>query len=163
VLTPAEIAALVAATKGAVDLFDRFSGQIKSVLEKRPKEKEGGDDRWRYKVDVQKHGIVVKQDDRKIQTITGPELASKLSEKDLKLVQTLEGKMEEYFELWRKVYESKDAAQDPLVNAQTDRQLNKLIKQMRGELLGIIDFLTKIGVRLDDHYMHVRYLVEKAA
>ena len=35
-LSPAEIAAVVAATKGAVDLFDKFAGQIKSVLLKRP-------------------------------------------------------------------------------------------------------------------------------
>lgn len=44
-LNPAETAALVAATKGAVDLFDRIGGQIKSVLTRRPKEAEGEDDR----------------------------------------------------------------------------------------------------------------------
>lgn len=36
-LSPVEIAAIVAATKGAVDLFDRIGGQIKSALNKAPK------------------------------------------------------------------------------------------------------------------------------
>jgi len=36
-LTLAEIAAAVAATKGAVEIFDKVAGQIKTVLTKREK------------------------------------------------------------------------------------------------------------------------------
>jgi hypothetical protein len=157
----AEVAALVAATKGAVDIFDKIAGQLKSVILKRPKEAEGEDDRWRYKIGSEGGNIVVKQDQRTIQTITGAELATKLGPQDLALVSAYEHKMDEYFSLWQSVYSQKDSSQDPLVNAKTDAQLKNLIGKMRGELLGILNFLTKIGVHLDDHYMHVRQLVEQ--
>jgi hypothetical protein len=49
-LSPVEIAAVVAATKGAIDIFDKIAGQVKSVLTKRPKEAQGDEDRWRYKI-----------------------------------------------------------------------------------------------------------------
>lgn len=157
----AEIAALVTATREAVDLFDRFSGQIKSVLLKRPKENEGADDRWRYKISTQGDSIVVTQDGRRIQTISGQELATKLSASDLALVQTFERKMEDHFRVWKRVYEAKDSSPDALVNAKTDEQLAQLIRKMRAELVGILNFLQRIGVNLDDHYMHIRYLIEQ--
>jgi len=160
-LGPVEIAALVTATKGAVELFDRMAGQVKTVLEKRPREAEGEEDRWRYRITGQDGDIVVKQNNRTIQTLTHEELAKKLSEHDLRLVITLEEKMNEYYRLWRAVYGKKDSSQDPLVNAQTDLQLEQLIKRMRNELVGILSFLQTIGVHLDDHYMHVRYLIQE--
>jgi hypothetical protein len=163
-LTPIEIAALINATKGAVDIFDKLAGQVKSVLTKRPKEAAGEDDRWRYKIgsDAAATSIVVKRDKQVIQTLKGDELAKVLGPNDLRLIKTYELKMSEYYDLWEKVYEEKDVSNDALVNAKTEKQLNKLITKMRGELLGILKFLEEIGVRLDDHYMHIRHLVEDA-
>ena len=161
-LTPMEIAALITATKGAVDIFDKVAGQIKSVLTNRPKEAAGDDDRWRFKIgsDPTATSIVVKQDTRVVQTLKGDELARVLGPNDLRLIKTYESKMSEYFDLWEKVYEEKDASNDALANAKTEKQLNKLIGKMRGELLGILSFLEQIGVNLDDHYMHIRHLVQ---
>jgi len=110
----------------------------------------------------QGEALTVKQAGTTIQTITGAELSSKLNPADLSLIQTYEQKMEQYFRLWRAVYKNKDASQDPLVNAKTDEQLTELILKMKNELLGILKFLTDIGVHLDDHYMHIRNLVEQA-
>ncbi|ROZ75683.1 hypothetical protein [Ramlibacter sp. WS9] len=161
-LSPVEIAALIAATKGAVDIFDKIAGQIKTVLTKRPKEAEGDDDRWRFKVRPEGTAIVVKQEDRTVQTVTAAELSKVLSPADLELVQTYEQSMNKYFARWKAVYAKKDASQDPLVNAITEEQLTEQIVKMKGELVGIIDFLKRCGVMLDDHYMHVRQLVEAA-
>ena len=161
-LSPTEIAAVVAATKGAVDIFDRIAGQIRSVLARRPKEAEGDDERWRYKISGKGKDIVVTQSGRTVQTVTAEELSKKLGPQDLALVRTYERKMEEYFKLWQAVYAEKDSSQDPLINAKTDAQLAKLVVKMRDELLGILAFLQRIGVHLDDHYMHVRSLVEDA-
>jgi hypothetical protein len=161
-LGPAEIAAIVTATKGALDLFDRMAGQVRAVLTGQPKEAEGDEDRWRYKISGEDKGLVVRQDAQTVQTITGKELSERLEPTDLALVRTYESKMEAYFKLWRAVYQQKDASQDPLVNAKTDTQLKDLILKMRGELLGILDFLEKTGVHLDDHYMHIRHLVTQA-
>ena len=161
-LTPVEIAALVAATKGAVEVFDKVAGQIKSVLTKRPKEAEADEDRWRYKIRPEGTSIVVKQENRTVQTVTGEQLSKVLSTTDLDLVQTYEASMNKYFSRWKAVYAKKDSSQDPLVNAITEEQLTEQIVKMKTELLGILSFLQKCGVNLDDHYMHVRHLVESA-
>ena len=158
----AEIAAVVAATKGAVDIFDKIAGQIKTVLAKQPKEAEAADDRWRYKIRPEGTEIVVKQEARTVQTITADQLSKKLNPGDLDLVQTYEASMQRYFNRWKAVYAKKDASQDPLVNAITEEQLTEQVVKMRVELLGILSFLEKSGVHLDDHYMNVRHLVEQA-
>ena len=161
-LTPVEIAAVVTATKGAVELFDKIAGQIKSVLTKQPKEAEGADDRWRFKIRPEGTQIVVKQQDRTVQTVTADQLSQVLNPQDLELVRTYEASMQKYFTRWKAIYAKKDGSQDPLVNAMTEEQLTDQIVKMKAELLGILDFLRKSGVHLDDHYMHVRHLVEQA-
>ena len=161
-LTPVEIGAVIAATKGAIDIFDKIAGQIKSVLAKRPKEAEAEEDRWRYKIKPEGSEIIVKQQDRTVQTVTADHLSKVLSPKDLELVKAYEQSMNKYFARWKAVYAKKDASQDPLVNAITEEQLTEQIVKMKAELLGILTFLQKCGVHLDDHYMNIRYLVETA-
>jgi hypothetical protein len=161
-LTPVEIGALVTAAKGAVDLLDKFGGQLISFLRKGPKVAEQDVDAWRIRIDRQGDDIVVRRQGQTIQTVTHDQLATKLQSDDLALVQTYEKKMNEYFSLWRSVYDEKDVSADPLVNAKTDAQLQRLILKMRGELLGILRFLEQTGVRLDDHYLSIRRLVQDA-
>lgn len=161
-LGPAEIAAIVAATKGAVDIFDRIAGQVKTVLTGSPKGAEGDEDSWRYRISAEGKALVVKQSGVTVQTVTAKELSQKLEPADLALVRTYEGKMADYFKQWRAVYQAKDTSQDPLVNAKTDAQLTDLILKMRSELLGILTFLEKAGIRLDDHYLNIRHLVSQA-
>ena len=158
-LSPVEIAALVTATKGAVDLFDKIADQVKSVLLKRPKEAEGGEDRWHYKISTEGKDIVVKQTNRIIQTITGDQLSHVLGPDDLDLVRSYEHNMQKYFKRWQAVYIKKDCSQDPLVNAVTEEQLAEQIAKMKAEF-GILSFLQRIGVHLDYHYMHIRHLIE---
>jgi hypothetical protein len=160
-LSIGEIAALISATKGAVDLFDKIAGQIKSVLTKTPLESTHNGDRWRYKIQTENSNLIVKQEDRTIQTVTANQLASVLSKPDLELIQTYEKNMDKYFARWKAIYSKKDASQDPLVNVITEEQLNDQIVKMRQELLGILNFLEKCGIRLDDHYMHIRYLIQE--
>ena len=160
-LSIGEIAAVVAATKGAIDIFDKVAGQLKTVLTKRTKEAEAeaDEDRWRFKVQTDGSNIVVKQQDRTVQIVTAAEIGKILTKSDLELVQVYETSMNKYFSRWKVVYAKKDASQDPLVNAITEEQLTEQIVKMRSELLGILDFLQKCGVKLDDHYIHIRHLV----
>jgi len=159
-LSPMELAALVTATKGAVDILDKVAGQIKSVLLKRPKEEAGGDDRWRYKIRPRIDEIVVSQDDRTVQVVSAAQLSEVLRPNDVRVIQAYERNMEKYFRRWEAVYDKRDSSQDPLANAIIEEQLTELIRKMKGELLGILEFLQKLGVNLDDHYMHVRHLIE---
>ena len=158
-LTPEQILLLVTATGNAVEIFDKISGQIVSVLLKRAKESEGGDERWRYKVRGEGDKFVVRQDKQVIQTITADDLA-KLPADQLSLITTYQNKMEQNYKLWQAVYDSKDSSPDPLVNAKVDQQLVGLVDQMKRDLTNIIDFLQKLGLHLDDHYMQVRGLVD---
>ena len=160
-LSPAEIVAVVTATKGLIDIFDKLAGPIKRVILGQPRfeKAEDQDQRWRFRVETEGKNIVVKEGDHTWRKITGADLSKALGPNDLALVQAYEFKMQDYFQIWTSVYAAKDMSQDPLVNAKTDAQLKKLISSMRGELLGILSFLEQIGVTLDDHYMHVRRLV----
>lgn len=160
-MTPAEILTLVTATGKAVDIFDKISGQIKSVLLRRKKEPEADDQRWRHKITAEKGTLVVRSDSRVIQTITATDI-EKLPSDYLALIKTYEKKMEQRYRIWQKIYAQKDTSPDPRVNAQVDEQLRDEVVGMSTELTGIIDFLGKLGLSLDDHYMHVRHLVEDA-
>jgi hypothetical protein len=116
----------------------------------------------RYKIRTEGTNIVVKQQDRVVQTVTAEQLSNVLNPSDLDLVRTYEASMNRYFNRWKALYAKKDASQDPLVNVITEEQLTEQIVKMRSELLGILAFLEKCGVHLDDHYMNIRYLVEEA-
>lgn len=160
-LTIAEIAALISATKGAVEIFDKIAGQVKSVLTKRPADPKKDEERWRYQIRAENSNLIVKQDNRIIQTVTANQLASVLSKPDLELIQAYERNMDKYFARWKAIYSKKDASQDPLANVITEEQLSDQIVKMRQELLGILKFLEKCGICLDDHYMHIRYLIQE--
>jgi hypothetical protein len=160
-LTPIEFATLIAATKNAVDIFDKISGQVKSVLRKQPKEPEGGDDRWRYKVSPESDYIVVKQNGRTIQTLTRAQLETKLQPEQLTHIKVYEASLQKYYDRWAKLYPKKDSSADELVNIKLEEQLTDQIEKMKEDLVGIIDFLQSIGVWLDDHYMEVRSLVQR--
>jgi hypothetical protein len=161
-LTPVEIAAVINATKSAVDIFDKISGQIKTVLKKQPKEPEGGEDRWRYKISADdSEQIVVKQDGRTIQTLTRDQLSSVLTPEHLQHIKTYEASMKKYYRYWQALYPKKDTSPDHLANVQLEDQLTDQIRKMKNDLSGIIDFLRSIGVQLDDHYMEVRHLVRQ--
>jgi len=162
-LTPVEIAALVAATKGAVEIFDKMAGPIKRVLlgQEAFAQAEGKDQRWRFQVGAEGTDLVVKEGDQTRQVIKGEQLGQVLDGDALALVRTYERKMQYHFGIWQAVYDARGTSQDPLVNAKTDAQLKALVQQMRDELLGILAFLKRVGIHLDDHYMHVRSLVEQ--
>jgi len=158
-LTPVEIAALLAATKNAVDIFDKISGQIKSVLTRRPKEPEAGEERWRRKVSADEKQITVKQDGQVVQTLTRSDLENRLDPQHLAHIETYELSMRKYYKRWQQLYPKRDDSSDALVNIKLEEQLTEQVKNMQTDLVGLVNFLQSIGVHLDDHYMEVRDLV----
>lgn len=160
-LSPVEIAAVLAATKNAVDIFDKISGQIKGLLTKRPSEAEGGGERWRYKVVADDEQITVRQDGRTIQTLNRSELESRLTPEHLNHIRVYEASMQKYYARWQRLYPKRDDSADALANIKLEDQLTDQVKKMQEDLVGIVDFLQSIGVHLDDHYMEVRGLVAK--
>ena len=151
---------VINATGVAVDLFDKIVSQIMAFIQKRPeKQVDLGEERWHLKIKAKNDQLVVTQDGRQIQVITADDLKN-LPTDSLYLIQTFEETMQRNFRLWQAVYKKRDASPDALVNAQTDEQLTELVRKMKRDLTGIIDFLKQLGLHLDDHYMHVRHLVQ---
>jgi len=161
ILLPDEITEVVTAAKGAVEKFDLVAGPVMAVLDRRPKDLEDAGAAWRHKIYPEGMEIVVKQQERTIQIVTADRLAQVLSPEDLELVKTYEANMNRYFARWKEVYAKRDTSKNPRVNADNEKQLTELIVKMKAELLGILTFLDRCGVYLDDHYQRVRHLVEQ--
>ena len=97
-LSPAEIVAVVTATKGLIDIFDKLAGPIERVILGQPRfeKAEDQDQRWRFRVETEGKNIVVKEGDHTWRKITGADLSKALGPNDLALVQAYEFKMQDY-------------------------------------------------------------------
>lgn len=158
-MDPVSVMALIKATSAAVDLFDKIASQVKAFVQKQPeKVVSDGEDRWRHKIKQEGRALVVRVEGREVQTIAAKDLES-LPGDQLSLIKTYEESLQRNYRLWQAVYKKRDASPDALVNAQTDEQLTELIHKMKRDLNGILDFLQSIGLHLDDHYMHIRHIV----
>ena len=60
------------------------------------------------------------------------------------------------------VYPQLALAVDPIAKARTEQQLKGIIVAMKGDLVGILDFLCQAGLDLDDHYRNIRDVVARA-
>ncbi len=153
------ISAAIAAAASAVGLFDKIADQVERVLTNRsepsvPKE---------HRMQVQGTGteIVSKSYGQVIQTITAQDLA-KLPEAQLQHITVLEKSMQNHYEVWAQVYPQLALMADPVSQARVNQQLKGIVVGMKGDLDGILSFLESCGLHLDDHYMHIRHLVNQA-
>ena len=148
-------AAITAATSG-VALIDKIADEIDRFLTGRsnpayPKE---------HRAQITKDGdaIVSKINGREYQRITAQDL-EKLPYNLLRHIQVLERSMENHYSIWAAVYPQLALAVDPIAKAKTEQQLEHIIADMRMDLSGILHFLETAGLRLDDHYWHIRQVV----
>lgn len=157
-MDPSQIIPFIDLIGAAVGLFDKVADEVARFITKepdtpRPKE-------WQYKIQREDHKLVVRQDGREMQTITGDQLKN-LPAAYYQHIQVYENAMQAKYRLWQKVYPKRNATSDELVNAKIDEQIRNLILDMKGDLVGIVNFLQSIGVQLDDHYMQIRDLVQQ--
>ncbi len=101
--------------------------------------------------------IVVKRYGTPVETITAADLA-KLDVNSHKLIEALEKSMQRQYDLWTKVYPTRDVSPDPVVNAQVDQRLEDILGKMCADLGRLFAYLDSIGKYLNDHYSHARYL-----
>ena len=83
----------------------------------------------------------------------------KLPESTLRHIKVLEESMENHYSIWASVYPQLALAVDPIVKAKIEQQLKGVIKDMKRDLEGILNFIEQSGLYLDDHYIHIRNLV----
>jgi hypothetical protein len=162
---PTLVSESIAAASAGIRLIDQMADQVMWFLSRR---KRGVDPpawaterQWRYQVQEENGALVTRQDGRELQTITAADF-EKLPEAQLRHIQVLEKSMEGHYRVWAAVYPKLATMVDPVAEARVEAQLEDVIQKMRGDFVGILDFFQSIGLNLDDHYMHVRSLVENA-
>jgi hypothetical protein len=145
-------AAITAATSG-IELIDKIVDQIESFIKKVPQPavpKVHG-----AKIEKEGDSIVAKDRGIVFQRITADDLLN-LPEATLRHVKVMERSTENHYSIWAAVYPQLALALDPIAEAKTRQQLNAVIVGMKGDLDGILNFLEQSGLKLSDHYLHIR-------
>jgi hypothetical protein len=148
-------AAITAATAG-VGLIDKIADQIDRFLTKKPEPEVPP--QHRLKIERDGDAIVSRYHGQESQRITAADL-QKLPEAELRHIKVFEQSMENHYAVWEAVHPQQALAVDPVAKAKIDLQLKGIIRDMKRDLNGILGFLERIGLNLDDHYMHIRDLV----
>lgn len=157
-MDPSLIPGVISAASAAVDLFDKIADQVTRFITKRPDPT--GPKEYRFKIQGEDGKIVVRNQGRELQTITGDDLKN-LPNDTFQHIRVYEESMQRQYRIWQRVYPQRNSSPDPIVNAQVDEKIRDLILNMKDDLTGIVDFLQSIGVHLDDHYMMVRDIVRR--
>lgn len=154
---PATITAAISAAAAGVGLIDKIADQIDRFVTKRPKPAVPKE----HRMQIAKEGdaLISRVHGVEYQRITAADL-QKLPAPTLKHVQVLEQSMENHYAVWAAVYPKLALAVDPIAEAKTEQQLKTVIAAMKGDLVGILEFLESAGLQLDDHYLHVRDVVK---
>lgn len=153
------VTAAISAATSAVDIIDKIADQIDRFMTKSPEPAIPKE--HRLKIEKQGSAIVSKYHDQEYQRITVEDF-QKLPESELRHIKVLEQSMENHYSIWSAVYPQLALAVDPIAKAKTELQLKGIIVGMKGDLEGILGFLERSGLQLDDHYMHIRDVVAKA-
>jgi hypothetical protein len=150
------IPAVINAIASGIGLIDKIYDQVVGFLsrEKRPAVPE----EHKLKIEERDSEVVASYHGQVVKTITAADL-QRLPEPMLRHIMVLEKSMQNHYDLWAAVYPQRDASPDPLVNAKVDQQLKGIVSAMKDDLFGILSFLESCGIRLDDHYVHIRHLV----
>jgi hypothetical protein len=152
----ATITSAIGAAASAVGLVDKIADQLEYFLTDRPEPSVPME--HRLKIDRSNDTIVIRSGGKEIQRITGTDLQN-LPEYQLLHIKVLERSMEDHYSIWAEVFPQLAFAADAVAKAKTKQQLRSIIADMKDDLNGILDFLTRCGVHLDDHYMYIRSLV----
>lgn len=147
---------VIGAVGAAVGVVDKIAGQVRKFLEKRPDSEPEAPPSSEIKVVNQ--SLVVKAQGKTIQTITAAEL-TKLPQQQLQYVKALEAAMDNHFAVWTAVYPEL-ALKSGIERAKLNQELKQVLVAMKSDLEGVLSFLETCGVRLDDHYLHIRQLVK---
>lgn len=149
---------LIDLTVSGINLFDKVAGQVVKFIRKTPDDA-GPPKGHQFKVGGKNEEINVESHGRVIQTITAEDLKN-LPPEAYTHIKTLEKSLKQHYSLWSRIYPHRNDG-SVTENAKVDLELEKLVTEMKGDLLGIIDFLRKIGVHLDDHYLNYRDVIEQ--
>ncbi len=152
----ATITAAISAATSAVNIFDKIADQIERFITKRPAPAVPKE----HKMKITKEGdaIVSRHHGKVRQTITADDLKN-LPGSQLRHITVLEKSMENHYSIWEKAYPDLALIDGPIQKARVEKQLEGIIRDMKGDLEGILSFLESCKLDLDDHYINIRHLV----
>jgi hypothetical protein len=156
-IDPVTITATIAAVSAGVDLVDKIYGKVVHVLTGTKEPPTPPEDRGLQKLETKPDSIEF-SDHGTLRTITGAELAN-LPPDELRTVQMYESAMETKASIFEAVYPTLELEADAYRRAQIELRLKNLIRDMSGDLVGVLDFLQLCGIYFDDHYARFRHLV----
>ncbi|RVP50010.1 hypothetical protein [Sinorhizobium medicae] len=93
------------------------------------------------------------------QAVTYEELRQRLNDNDRGYIETLSQAMENYQRQWNSAYQQKSMASGMDIG-RLEAQLQYLAQQIAEALLRLLEFVSKMGLRLDDHYMAARQVAK---
>jgi len=150
------ISAIIAALTGSVGLIDRVTDtylKFRGTQTGVPKE-------HRAKIVAGSDGtsLVRLEHGREVERVTYEELTRKLNSGDLSYVRALESSMNTHKQIWESALPSLASEINPVAKAKVQVQLDAIAGDMEKDLLQILDFVTRTGLHLDDHYASVRHI-----
>lgn len=94
------------------------------------------------------------------QKVTYDELCKSLNDDDRQHIETLTRVIVNYQKQWNTAFEERAMASGKDIG-RLDAQLDYLVRQMADPLVKALNFVEKMGLQLDDHYIAARNLTEK--
>ena len=94
------------------------------------------------------------------QVVSYEELSRRLDTSDREFIETITRSMTSYQRQWSTVFEQRSMASGIEI-ARLDAQLDYIAKQIADCLIHILDFVQRIGLRLDDHYHMARHISKR--
>jgi len=147
---------VIGAATAAVGLFDKIADQVERFMTRRPLPDVPAEHRMSIK---EKNGaIVATEHGRETQRITGEDL-NRLPTELLDHVRVYERSMRNHYAVWSSAYPQLALLDSPIQKARVEGQLAEVVRAMKVDLDGILGFLESAGISLDDHYLHMRQLV----
>lgn len=154
----ATASAAISAATATIGLFDKIADQVQRFITKQPEPVVPPE--YRMRIEESEGDIVSRErGGAELQRITADDLRN-LPATQLRHITVLEQSMENHYKIWAKVYPALALEDSPVRKAKIELQLEDIIRGMGRDLEGTLSFLESCGLYLDDHYMHIRYLVQ---
>jgi superfamily II RNA helicase len=154
------ITAAIGAASSAVALFDKITDQVERFITKKPAPEIPIE--HRMKIEASGPELIAKEHGQVTQRITAEQLQHLPAEK-LRHVKVFEQSMENHYRVWETVYPQLALLDSPIQKARVELQIGAEVRDMKGDLEGILSFLESCGLGLDDHYQKMRHLIKMYA
>ncbi len=142
------------AVGNAFRIIDDFEPQVAAFVTGSPEPEKPVIHSWRAEQVEASIRLVEPGGTRELITVSDLE---RLDPDAQKLIRAYERTMKELFERWTEL-KPKRIAQDVETRRETREESNEVREELCGELNGLLGFIESMGMYLQDHYAHVRYI-----